>query len=174
MPYINLTTLEYPLTEAQVIDATYPPNTSIPRPFRAPEGYAEVQPAPIPEYDPITQVVAETDPALGDDGWVQTWAVVQLAPEQVAANTFAAVRAAVQEMLDTKAAERSYDGILSAATYVTSTVPKFAAEAQACIAWRDVCWDACYAILNEVQTGARPLPTVAQVLAEMPTLEWPL
>ena len=81
--------------------------------------------------------------------------------------------AAVQALLDAKARERNYDGILSACTYATSTFPKFAAEGQACVAWRDAVWSQCYAILGAVQTGQRAQPTIEQVIAEMPALVWP-
>lgn len=90
-------------------------------------------------------------------------------PEQVEA----AVVAAVQQRLDTFARTRGYDGILSAATYATSTVAKFAAEGQCAVNARDAHWNACYQILADVQSGARAMPTVDEVLAEMPALAWP-
>lgn len=80
---------------------------------------------------------------------------------------------AVQLRLDAFARSRFYDGILSACTYATSNVPKFSAEAAYCVQARDAHWAACYAILDEVQAGTRDVPTVAEVLAEMPELAWP-
>lgn len=80
----------------------------------------------------------------------------------------------VQGHLDGKARKRNYDGILSACTYATSTVPKFAAEGQACVAWRDQVWSACYHILDEVQSGARSAPSIAELLAELPEMVWPV
>lgn len=82
--------------------------------------------------------------------------------------------AAVQVMLDSKARERNYDGILSACTYATSTVPKFQAEGQACVAWRDAVWAACYDAMALVESGAIPQPTVAELVAMMPPLVWPV
>lgn len=80
---------------------------------------------------------------------------------------------AVQVMLDAKARERAYDGILSACTYATSSVAKFRAEGQACVEWRDAVWATCYTLLAEVKAGARPILTVDELLAELPALEWP-
>lgn len=78
----------------------------------------------------------------------------------------------VQSSLDTFARSRGYDGIISACTYVTSTVPQFASEAQRCVQLRDSMWSACYAILAAVQAGTRTMPTVNEVLAELPQLTW--
>lgn len=80
---------------------------------------------------------------------------------------------AVQALLDSKACERNYDGILSACTYATSANAKFAAEGKACIAWRDACWSYCYQALADVQAGKRAAPTIPDLLAELPALAWP-
>jgi hypothetical protein len=81
--------------------------------------------------------------------------------------------AAVQGMLDAKARERRYDNILSACTYVTSTQPKFQAEGQACVAWRDAIWSRCYELMDQVSSGELSQPTVEDLLTMLPTMEWP-
>lgn len=81
---------------------------------------------------------------------------------------------AVQQRLDTFARTRNYDGILSACTYATSTVPAFQAEGQCCIAARDATWAMLYALLAEVEAGTRPTPTgYADIEPLLPVLEWP-
>lgn len=80
---------------------------------------------------------------------------------------------AVQQRLDAFAQTRNYDGILSACTYASSTVPKFAAEGQYAVDARDAAWAACYQIMSAVMEGKRPMPTVEQVLSELPLLNWP-
>lgn len=80
---------------------------------------------------------------------------------------------AVQERLDAFARTRNYDGIMSAATYATSTVPKFKAEGQYAVEARDLTWAKGYAILADVLSGARPIPTIEEVIAELPPLAWP-
>jgi len=81
--------------------------------------------------------------------------------------------AAVQAMLDAKAQERRYDNILSACTYATSTQAKFHAEGQACVAWRDAVWSKCYELMADVDSGALAQPTIDELLAMLPTMEWP-
>ena len=80
---------------------------------------------------------------------------------------------AVQQHLDVFARTRNYDGILSLCTYATSLNPKFAAEGQAGVEWRDAVWVKCYAVLAEVEAGLREQPTVEQLIAELPVFVWP-
>ena len=80
---------------------------------------------------------------------------------------------AIQHRLNDFAITRNYDGILSVCTYITSSVPQFAADAQYCVVQRDATWAKAYEILNAVQAGTRPMPTIDEVLSEMPVLEWP-
>ena len=80
---------------------------------------------------------------------------------------------AVQQHLDTFARTRNYDGILSATTYAASTVPKFAAEGQYAVIARDNTWAAAYQLLAEVEAGTRTVPTMEEILSELPTLTWP-
>jgi hypothetical protein len=84
------------------------------------------------------------------------------------------VKNATQDRLDTFAQTRNYDGILSACTYATSTVPKFQSEGQYCVNARDNTWASLYTIMEEVQTGTRPMPTsVEEVMSLLPVLTWP-
>lgn len=80
----------------------------------------------------------------------------------------------VQKRLDDFAKTRGYDGILSACTYATSGVPKFAAEGQYCVAARDATWGALYTLLDDVQAGKWQMPTeFADVEPLLPVLGWP-
>lgn len=84
------------------------------------------------------------------------------------------VVAQTQARLDAFAQTRNYDGILSACTYATSTVPKFQIEGQYSVDARDQTWAALYALMADVQAGTTPAPTSwAEVEAILPTLSWP-
>jgi hypothetical protein len=81
---------------------------------------------------------------------------------------------AAQAHLDAQARSLGYDDIKSAVTYADEpAVPKFQAEGQALRAWRSLVWAKCYEILAEVQGGLRPIPTMDELLAELPAFSMP-
>lgn len=79
---------------------------------------------------------------------------------------------AVQGHLDETARLKKYDNIASACSYANSTDAIFRAEGEACVAWRDACWRHCYDTLNDVMAGVRNIPSAAELIGELPTLEW--
>lgn len=84
------------------------------------------------------------------------------------------MKAGAQLRLDRFARTRQYDGILSAASYATSTVPKFAAEGQYAVEIRDATWARLYELWDEVKAGTRPVPrSFADIEDELPPLAWP-
>lgn len=111
---------------------------------------------------------------LAYKAWLVAGNVPLPAPQPGAAEMVAAVTQAVQQRLDDFARTRAYDGILSVCTYATSAVPKFATEGQYAVQARDATWATCYQLMADVQQGQRPMPTIEQVLAELPELEWPV
>ena len=82
---------------------------------------------------------------------------------------------AVQVALDSFAKTRGYDGIMSACSYSNSTDAQFKLEADYCIQLRDTTWRMGYAILAEVKAGTRPIPSVEELIAELPvgSAKWP-
>lgn len=79
---------------------------------------------------------------------------------------------AIEAYMDSVVQTRNYKNIHTAASYVNSTNEKFAKEGAACNKWRDDVWDKCYAILAEVKAGKRAIPTLEEVIAELPVLVW--
>lgn len=79
---------------------------------------------------------------------------------------------AVQAYMDGTVQARGYDNIHTACSYSNSTDHIFAAEGQACLQWRDKVWRKCYDILAEVKAGTRGIPTLEEVIAELPVLVW--
>jgi len=135
-----------------------------------------------PTYDRVTQSVTELPPALVGGVFTQQWQVNDLTPTQVAENQAKAAKElqdgivnAAQQRLDDFAKTRNYDGILSATTYVGSTVPRFQLEGTYALHARDDTWAALYTVLEEVASGTRVAPSsYADIEPLLPPLAWPI
>ena len=112
-----------------------------------------------------------------DDAWfiadLPAPAAPAPAPEPTLEQRLSSYTNDLQQRLDAFAATRGYSGILSACSYATSSVPRFKAEGVYCATLRDATWHQCYQILDEVQAGTRAAPSYEELLAELPTPQWP-
>lgn len=117
--------------------------------------------------------------ACGDDpvdiGWRWSEAVGFSPPEPSDTPPLdtGAYRIAIQSLIDAAAQARGYDSGLTCASYLGSTVARWAAEARAMVDWRDAVWSHALAELAKVEAGERPQPGVDELLAELPALVWP-
>lgn len=147
------------------------PNTSFPADLSVaslPEGYVwaiETPPPPCPLY----YRPERAGYSFESGAWKVAWRIVPWASEEIQSHLVGVI----QQHLDGTAQSRAYDGILSLCTYATSQSARFAAEGQAGIEWRDACWTKGYEILAECQSGARPIPTPEELIAELPAMVWP-
>lgn len=102
-------------------------------------------------------------------------AITQVWTEWSDTEKIPAIQSNVQMLLDSTAAERNYDNIFTALTYLESKNPKFAAEAAALRDWRDEMWTECYAYLAQVEAGTITIPDNWEaVKTELPAFEWPV
>lgn len=79
---------------------------------------------------------------------------------------------AIQAHVDAVAASRGYGNGVMLASYKDSTIPQWAAEAEAFIPWRDQVWASAYATLAAVQAGQQQPPTLAGLIASLPAIQW--
>lgn len=132
------------------------------------------------QYDPTTQVAEPNGCVFNADRnhWETAWTVRPKTAEELQSAAQALQDSIVQQTqqhLDSFARARNYDGILSACTYATSNIPKFAAEGQSAVNLRDATWAALYQILEEVKAGKREAPTgFSDIEPLLPPLEWPV
>lgn len=176
--YINTTSLQT-FTESEIRAAF--PNVSFAQPFSPPEGYAVLFPVPQPAYNPVTHTVGEGAPMLTDKGhWAQTWHIVELDAQAMAAKQVEATQAKIREIVaamealfDTTAQSKRYDNRITCALRAGYPGP-FQAEGMAFATWMDNCNATAYQMLAQVQAGTMQMPdTTADALALLPTMVWP-
>lgn len=177
--YIHEPTFTWPVKESQIKAKILEsePNTSFAKPYVPPSEYQLIEPSEKPAHDAFYQSVDEVQPVKVNGQWVQQWAVRQATADELLARQAilkAEITARTQQRLDDFARTRLYDGILSACTYASSTVPKFQTEGQYCVDARDATWEKLYQIMDEADAGTRPVPTgYADIEPELPALAWP-
>lgn len=116
-----------------------------------PENSIEVSSAPIDARQPWTGSGWGAVPVTADD-----------------------FKAAIQAHMDAAARGVGYDDIKTAVTYADEpNVAKFQAEGRAFRAWRSQCWAYGYQEMDKVLAAQRPMPTVAEMIGELPTLVLP-
>lgn len=193
--YIDIDTGNYPITEVEIRNLHS--NVSFATPFQPPQNYKQVFQTPPPEHNPIIQYYAETTPELTNKGvWETRWLVVdrfqdykdqagvthtKLEQEQEAIAKAAAEKldqavkmyeAAIDNFMNQKAKDRGYDSRITCALRAGFSGP-FQSEGLAFAQWMDSCYTYTYQVLEQVKSGARPQPTVEELLNELPVLTWP-
>lgn len=81
--------------------------------------------------------------------------------------------AAIDAHVEAVARGRGYNGAAHLAGYAVSTVPAWAAEARAFVAWRDAVWLEALGELAKVQAGEIAPPGVTDLVAALPAIQWP-
>lgn len=99
---------------------------------------------------------------------------IKIDPAGVVARRMAESRQAVQAHIDATAASRGYNDAATLASYVSSTIAPWAAEASAFVAWRDAVWVAVFDALAVAQDGDTPAPkSAAALIATLPAISTP-
>ena len=81
----------------------------------------------------------------------------------------ASITHAIDAHVEAQAKALDYNSAAHLASYVASSVPEWASEAQAFVAWRDSVWQAAIAMLADAEASGEA-PSVEDVIAALP--EW--
>lgn len=92
-------------------------------------------------------------------------------PEEIAAQTRAQLEFAVDSFMDNKARAKGFRDRHSFALRAGITGSSWHDQAQVFGAWMDEVNDYCWRVLNDCGEGKRTVPTVEELLAELPVLE---
>lgn len=174
----TLEVLEFPIDDLRA----YLPDISLPEDLtnddRLPEGFVFVNTTnTLPIYNPINHKLDDGTPTCVEGIWSVVYQVLEMTEAEQAAIALMMQRMVIdgaQQYLDNFARTKTYDGILSACTYATSSVPRFKTEGQYCVDARDQVWSALNILLEEVTAGTKPIPkSFDEVLPILPVLTWP-
>ena len=110
-----------------------------------------------------------------EQGYDGNWYIAGKAPAPPAPTPEQIIRGyedAVQAHLDQTAQSRDYDNTYTCLSYLSSTDEIWRRESNAFNAWRDQVWRKCHEILNAVMAGEIEPPTVAELIAQLPVIDW--
>ena len=126
------------------------------------QGYVNGQAHTITEYGPYPDGWSATPPEPTQEEQIQT--------------AMADFENRIQARLDAFASTLTYDGMLSACTYATSSVDMYRIEGQYCVDARDATWAKAYELLAAILptvTAGGAIPMWENIESELPPLAWP-
>lgn len=112
---------------------------------------------------PVVSADAVTIPAINKDA-------AELAAD--AAALVSALELEIEEYLNSRAREKGCIDITSLCTYANDPDPVYRQEGLDGVRFRSLVWKHSEAVAAEVMAGTRGIPTVEELLAELPPLEW--
>lgn len=121
-------------------------------------------------YKSIGFVEMEVEQSYNGLWYLQGYAPAK--PEPTAEEILRTYENAVQAYLDETAQSRDYDNTYTCLSYLSSTDPIWHREANAFNAWRDQVWRKCHEIMNAALSGEVAPPTVEELIAQLPTIDW--
>lgn len=81
------------------------------------------------------------------------------------------LESAVDQHIDSICKTKGYDNANSISKYMARPSSAWYAECIALGDWIDACWLHCHSVLNDVSSGNRNVPTVEELVAELPVFE---
>lgn len=110
-----------------------------------------------------------------EEGYDGNWYLAGKAPLPPAPTPEAIIKGyenAVQSHLDSTAQSRGYDNTYTCLSYLSSTDEKWKRESNAFNVWRDAVWNKCHEVLNAFMAGEITQPTIEELIAMLPEMDW--
>ena len=113
-----------------------------------------------------------TAPEGCEPGWIFDPDTKRLTapPENLTATTYNFI---IEVILDDAAVAHGYDNAASLASYIGSGNARWQQEAKVFCAWRDMCWEYAYKVINQLGNPHFKPPSIAQFKKECPSIVWP-
>ena len=160
------------------IDAATLSRVNINAPYK---GFSKLNTPEISERANVVEIADPTPPAdYSDDIYYRTESqdspyviYTRKSDEQIAQIMLSKFIAAMEGHYDQVAQAKKYDNRLTCTLRAGYAGP-FQAEGLAFATWMDACNAHGYTEMEKVMTGQRPMPTVEELIAELPATPWPL
>lgn len=114
---------------------------------------------------------AQIDETTKDGAEMRTFKIVANEPPSMEEQKMV-YENAVQDYLDRTARTRGYSDSYTCLSYHKSTDEVWRTDSEIFNAWRDSVWHKCHEILNAFMCGAIPQPTIEEVIAQLPSIDW--
>ena len=121
----------------------------------------------VPAIDTSTHRIAGSTYEVQSDKVVKTYNVVEIPIEEIIAKTKESMEKAIQKHINDKCVELGYDNENSIAKYLVSGNP-FYDECSAISLWIGTVWIYAYQVQVDVQDGKRDMPTIDELIDELP------
>jgi len=127
-----------------------------------------------PSYDPELEVCAPTGIVKAGEKWTREYSVTprSLTPDEYKQVMLRRYDEALTAHLDATAQSKRYADRITCAVRAGFPGP-FQQEGIAFAQWMDSCNALGYQIMDEVQSGSRPLPSIEEFVGMMPPMDWP-
>lgn len=122
-----------------------------------------------PSYDSATQRISGISYEVLVDKVVKTYTVIDIPVEELQANLQKELERTIEAHIDSVVKSKGYNNQDSIAKYLVDTNP-FYEECKAISVWIGNVWIKAQEIQSEVEAGTRPIPTINEVIAELPVL----
>ena len=122
-----------------------------------------------PSYDSATQIISGISYEVLADKVVKTYTVIDIPVEELQANLQKELERTIEAHIDSVVKIRGYNNQDSIAKYLVDTNP-FYEECKAISVWIGNVWIKAQEIQSEIESGTRPIPTIEEVIAELPVL----
>lgn len=122
-----------------------------------------------PKYNRLTHRIGNVTYTVGENEVVKTYEVVEIPKEEIIATTVKAMEEAIEDHINTTVKARGYNSQDSIAKYLVSGNP-FYAECTAISLWIGSVWVYSHQVQADVMAGTRTMPTIEELIAELPEL----
>lgn len=139
-------------------------------------GVYPVKPMTPPVHDKSSQVATPSTPQCIEGEWFQGWEIRDKTSDELAHDIVTAQSEfidALEAHYDAVAQTKRYDNRLTCALRAGYPGP-FQSEGIAFAIWMDECNAYAYEVMNQVLSGRRGMPTIEGLIAELPSIDWPI